>query len=264
MIATNCKVLPANRQYLAAFASLLLLVNKLNLLHIMKKKIRTILTGIICAGFLLSCQVNSPGDYKGKTFSDLMYKEGPQSIPGKLQCEYYDFGGEDVAYHDDDTINSGSGRLNPADGSYLHEFRINEAVDISFTKFRDPAIDNNQFNFVEPEKDQLYVGWTAPGEWTKYTVKVKKAGTYQLGIMYTANQNGKISFSVNDKDATGPVLIPSTFVEADSVAWRQWHHWNYIDDIARLDLQKGLHTITIHTVDIGQMNYDYINFEFLK
>ena len=146
----------------------------------------------------------------------------------------------------------------------FNEFRMNEAVDISYTKFRDPAIDNSPFNFVEPEKDQFYVGWTAPGEWTKYTVNVEKTGTYQLGIMYTSNQNGKISISVNDKDKTGPLLITSTFVAADTIAWRQWHHWNYIDKLARIDLKKGLQTITIHTVEIGQMNYDYINFELIK
>jgi hypothetical protein len=193
-----------------------------------------------------------------------MYSSGPQIIPGKLQCEYYDFGGEGVAYHDVDTINSGSGRLNPADGSYLNEFRIKEAVDISYTKFREPPIDNNPFNFVEPQKDQLYVGWTQPGEWTKYTVNVRTPGKYQLGIMYTSNQNGKISISVNDKDETGPISIPSTFIAADTIAWRQWHHWNYLDNIALIKLKKGLQTITLHTVEIGQMNYDYINFQLVN
>jgi hypothetical protein len=231
---------------------------------IMKNKIRTCLSFLFCIDILLSCHPNSIGDYKGKTYSDVRYHSGPQTIPGKLQCEFYDFGGEGVAFHDNDTINSGSGRLNPADGSYLNEFRINEAVDISFTKFRDPAIDNNPYNFVEPEKDQLYVGWTAPGEWTKYTVNVTKTGTYTIGIMYTSNQNGKISFSVNDKDVTGPLSIPSTFVKADSVPWRQWHHWNYIDQITRIDLKKGLQIITFHTVEIGQMNYDYLNFKLAE
>ncbi|WP_249721311.1 hypothetical protein [Aquiflexum sp. TKW24L] len=32
-----------------------------------------------------------------------------------------------------DSINSGSGRLNPPDGTYLNAFRINEPVDISYT-----------------------------------------------------------------------------------------------------------------------------------
>ncbi len=214
-------------------------------------------------GIFESCQSGKIA-YKGTPFNDSVYKSGPQIIPGKLQCEYYDFGGEGVAYHDSDSINSGSGKLNPADGSYLNEFRIKEAVDISYTKFRDPAIDNNPYNLVGPEKDQFYVGWTAPGEWTKYTVNVKETGTYQLGIMYTSNQNGKISISVNDLDKTGPLPVSSTFVAADSIAWRQWHHWNYINKLAKIELQKGIQTITIHTVEIGQMNYDFINFELNK
>ncbi len=215
--------------------------------------------------FLESCQTGKNlNTYKGKPYSDSIYNAGAQTIPGKLQCEYYDFGGEGIAFHDNDSTNSGSGRLNPADGSYLHEFRIDESVDISYTKFRDPAIDNTLYNLVQPEKDQLYVGWTNAGEWTKYTVNVTKAGTYQLGIMYTSNQNGKIAISVNDQDATGPLLIPSTFVAEDSVAWRQWHHWNYIDSISQVKLKEGLQTLTIHTVEIGQMNYDYIDFKLAE
>jgi hypothetical protein len=213
---------------------------------------------------LITTQVFSQEKYKGKPFADSKYKGGAQTIPGKLQCEYYDLGGEGISFHDSDTINSGSGALNPADGTYLNEFRMHEPVDISYTKFRDPAIDNNPYNVVEPEKDQLYVGWTKPGEWIKYTVKVEKTGTYQLGIMFTSNKNGKISISVNDKDTTGPLIIPSTAVADEPVAWRQWHHWNYLDDIARIDLQEGLQTITIYTVELGDMNYDYINFKLVK
>ena len=191
---------------------------------------------------------SSIGNYSGTPYADSAYNKGAQIIPGRLQCEYYDLGGEGVAYHDNDSINSGSGHLNPSDGSYLNEFRKSEAVDISYTKFREPAIDNNSFNFVEPEKNQLYVGWTSPGEWTKYTIKVKEAGNYKLGLMYTSNKNGKISFSINDKDITGPISVPSTFVPADTIAWRQWHHWNYIDNIANIFLKEGLQTFTIHTV----------------
>jgi hypothetical protein len=201
------------------------------------------------------------GNYKGAPYADPLYENGAQSVPGKLQCEYYDFGGEGIAYHDSDTINSGSGHLNPADGTYLNEFRIMEAVDISYTKFREPPIDNTSYNLVQPEKDQLYVGWTSPGEWIKYTINVESDGNYRLGLMYTANQNGKISFSVNDIDGTGPILVPSTFVAADTVGWRQWHHWNYIGNLVNIHLKKGLQTFTIHTVEIGQMNYDFISFQ---
>ena len=212
-----------------------------------------------------SCQ---PGGgqkaYNGKPYTDSVYTAGPQNIPGKLQCEFYDFGGEGIAYHDDDSINSGSGRLNPVNGSYLHQFRISEAVDISYTKFADPPIDNTIYNLVQPEREQLYVGWTKPGEWTKYTVNVTRTGSYKLGLMYTSNKGGKISVSLNDKDATGSIEVPTTYAAADTVAWRQWHHWNFIDKIAVINLNKGIHTITIHTVENGDMNYDYISFELVE
>jgi hypothetical protein len=42
---------------------------------------------------------------------------------------YYDLEGEGVAYHDTDPQNHGSGELNPADVTYLNEFRIHEGVD---------------------------------------------------------------------------------------------------------------------------------------
>ena len=191
-----------------------------------------------------------------------MYKDGVQIIPGKVQCEYYDFGGEGIAYHESDSVNSGSGNYNPADGTYLNEFRINESVDISYTKSGD--IDDNSFNMVDPEMNQLYIGWTNPGEWTKYTVDVKSSGRYRIGIMYTAHDNGKISISINDKDITGTLEIPSTFVLEDTLGWRQWHHWNYLDNIAEIDLEKGLQTLSLFTVETGQMNYDYLEFSIIK
>ena len=203
-------------------------------------------------------------EYSGKTYHDSRYAGGAQKIPGRLECEYYDLGGEGVAFHDSDSINSGSGKLNPADGNYLNEFRINEAVDISYTKYRDAMIDNSPYNFVAQEQDKLYVGWTAPGEWVKYTIDVTEAGKFKLGLMYTANQNGKISISLNDMDITGPIDIPSTFAAEDTVAWRQWHHWNYLDNIAEIELKKGVQQITLHTIAIGQMNYEHLDFERIE
>lgn len=209
--------------------------------------------------FFFSCSTGKKvSDYAGIPYSDVRYAKGAQNIPGKIQCEYYDLGGEGIAYHDTDTINSGSGRLNPLDGSYLHAFRSNEAVDISFTKSR--QIDDTDYNRVKPAMDHLYLGWTSPGEWIKYTIDVKKTGRYHLGIQYTAHEDGQISISINDKDVTGPLHIVSTYDQRDTVAWRQWHHWNYLDHIAEIGLQKGRQVLTLHTVANGQMNYDYLNF----
>ncbi len=195
-------------------------------------------------------------------FSDERYSGGPQTIPGKVQLEYYNLGGEGVGYHDTDSINSGSGRLNPADGSYLNEFRIKEAVDISYTKSRD--IDDHKFNLVKPEMDQLYVGWTEPGEWMMYTVDVQTPGTYQIGIMYTSNAGGHILLSVNGEDKTGPMAITTTNDPKDQIGWRQWHHWNYSDSIGTVKLKKGIQKITLHTVAVGNMNFDYLNFALIE
>ncbi|MGE5447091.1 MAG: hypothetical protein ACM3PR_01930, partial [Bacteroidales bacterium] len=86
------------------------------------------------------------------------YNNNIQHIPGKVQCELYDQGGEGVAYHDTDAVNNGSGKLNPPNGTFLNEFRMKEGVDISYTKTGD--IDNNPYNVVEPIMGELYAGWT--------------------------------------------------------------------------------------------------------
>jgi len=62
--------------------------------------------------------------YKGLPYHDSRYQAGPQKIPGQVLCAYYDLGGEGVAYHDSNPQNQGSRELNPADGTYLNEFRI--------------------------------------------------------------------------------------------------------------------------------------------
>jgi len=181
-----------------------------------------------------------------------------QQLPGRLECEYYDEGGERVAYHDTDSINNGSGKLNPANGSFLNEFRMKEGVDISYTKTGN--IDNNPYNQVPRDLNKLYVGWTQPGEWINYTIKVNKAGTYPIGILYTSNGNGTISVDIDGKDATGPLSISSTHNDRDTVAWRQWHHWNASDSIGSITLKKGVHVLTLHILTNGNMNLDYLDF----
>src|SRR5271170_1993606 len=93
--------------------------------------------------------------YMGKPFQDSLHHD-IQTIPGRLQCALYDLGGEGIAYHDTDSINQGSGKLNPADGTYLNEFRMKEGVDISYTKAH--GIDDNPYNRVPRDMGQLYVG----------------------------------------------------------------------------------------------------------
>lgn len=77
---------------------------------------------------------------QSQPFRDCVYQGGPQSIRGRVQCAYYDLGGEGIAYHDTDAKNQGSGGLNPSDGSYLNQFRRNEGVDTSLYEIPAPDL----------------------------------------------------------------------------------------------------------------------------
>ena len=174
---------------------------------------------------LFSCTATGAGKsdflsgYKGTPFEDSRFRSGAQKIPGRVLCAYYDRGGEGVAYHDSDAKNNGSGTLNPADGSYLNEFRMGEGVDTSYTKFgRDPQIDDNPYEKVQPPANLLYVGWTEPGEWFNITVDAAQTGDYVADLLYTSNRGGTIALDVNGESATGPLLIESTFNAQDPVA----------------------------------------------
>jgi hypothetical protein len=109
-----------------------------------------VLVGALFAASTFGASQDSLSNYKGAPYHDSHYQGGAQKIPGQVFCAYYDQGGEGVAYHDSDAKNNGSGVLNPADGSYLHEFRMHEGVDTSYTKFNlNPQIDDTPYEKVQ-------------------------------------------------------------------------------------------------------------------
>src|SRR5260370_23074018 len=76
-----------------------------------------IVVGALCVPVLAPAKTKH---YQGKPFHDSVYNGGPQRIPGRVMCAYYDLGGEGVAYHDADAKNNGSGGFEPAGGTLLH------------------------------------------------------------------------------------------------------------------------------------------------
>ena len=222
----------------------------------MKSGVRLpVMTALFTITALGASNVDFLSHYKGTPYQDGYYNGGAQKIPGVVHCAYYDRGGEGVAYHDTDAKNHGSGELNPANGTYLNEFRMGEGVDTSYTKFKlDPQIDDNPFEQVQPPANLLYVGWTEPGEWFNMTVEVAQAGDYTADLLYTSNRGGTISLDVNGEAATGPMTIVSTFNASDPLAWRQWHHWRIALGIAKVRLQAGKSVLTVHILTEGNMN----------
>ncbi|OAV72963.1 Carbohydrate binding module (family 6) [Bacteroidales bacterium Barb6] len=220
---------------------------------------KTFLSTLSSAGigifFLASCSTatspaTSPAskDYQGEPFKDNTFAVAPQTIPGRVMCAAYDLGGEGIAYHETTEKNHGSGGLNPADGSYLNEFRISEAVDISYTK---EGLDDTPDNLAAPDLGMFYIGWTDPGEWVNYTVDVTETGTYSVQFFCSAETDGAVSLSVDDKDVTGNLPVASTGSP---------HRWNLLTDFAEVRLEKGLHILTLHTQEAGKMNYAWFNF----
>jgi hypothetical protein len=202
-------------------------------------------------------------NYKGTPFQDSVYTGGPQQIPGVVEFEYYDLGGEGVAYHDTDTANSGSCGLNPCDGTYLNTFRHLESADTSYTKFgNNPAIDDSQYVLVPQNPNKLYLGWTVNGEWANYTVNIQQAGLYSINLMYTNPLGGTISFSIDGQDVSGLITPILTFNAADTLNWRNWHHWNKTNDIARVRLPAGLHVLRLNLNLNG--NFDYAEFNYVS
>ena len=88
------------------------------------------------------------------TSTQTPYNGTPVTLPGTVEAEEFDQGGEGIAYHDNVPGNIGGA------------FRPSEDVDIQPTSDTD-----GNFN----------VGWMENGEWMEYTVNVT-TGTYDLGV----------------------------------------------------------------------------------
>jgi hypothetical protein len=168
----------------------------------------------------LTGRAEVPPNYQGKPFADAFHKAGAPNIPGIVQSALYDLGGEGIAYHDTDSTNNGSGKLNfekghqrAHAGEYLWFFRKDEGADLSFVK---DWADLNHTNLVSPHINQLYLGWTEDGEWCNYTVNVTLPGAYRIKALY-AFQANTVTFDLNGKPAaTCRLPVPTA----------GYHHWN--------------------------------------
>lgn len=226
----------------------------------MKRHLRSLFSvslSIVVAGLAGSTAAAVPPGYAGKLFGDAKRPAVPQAIPGRVLCANYDAGGEGVAYHDTDAINNGSGKLNPADGSYLNEFRKDEGVDISYVKRLNDL--EHGCNRYTPPEGLHYVGWTEPGEWFNVTVSVAQAGTYDLAILYTSQRGAEIAIECNDTALTGTIALETTFDAKETIPWRQWHHWA-LHHAAAVMLPAGESVLKVRVISGGNMNLGWLEF----
>jgi hypothetical protein len=125
----------------------------------------------------------------GLSLSSTPFGGTARALPGTVQSEDFDDGGEGVAYHDVEPVNYG--------GAYR-----NTAVDIQGT-----SDVGGGYN----------VGWVALGEWLKYTVNVLTPGRYTLSSRVAGVVDGGVfHIEFNGIDKTGPLAVPNTD------GWQTW------------------------------------------
>lgn len=136
------------------------------------------------------------------------YSGTPAPIPGTVQFENYDVGGEGTAYHDSTSGNAGG------------VYRTNN-VDIQAT-----GDSGGGYN----------IGWVAAGEWLKYTVNVTSAGTYRLDLRVAQKgSGGRFHVEVDGADKTGAITAPNTG------AWQTWQTMS----VGGIGLTAGTHVVRV-------------------
>jgi hypothetical protein len=121
--------------------------------------------------------VTAQGDIQGL---QVPFDTDPFSIPGQIEVEHFDFGGEGISYHDLEAVNLG--------GAY----RTTEGVD------------------VEDGNGGKIVSHTVTGEWLEYTVNVQKRATYNLEFTLASAAAGNSFQVVLDEKVIATVDVPVT------------------------------------------------------
>jgi len=114
------------------------------------------------------------------------YQGVVRAIPGTIETEDFDEGGEGVAYHD----------LDPQNQEKKQPPYRDTGVDL---EWRDAA--SGKFN----------LGWTKAGEWLVWTVDVRETGRYRIEMAVASQKKGGVfHLEFNGVDRTGPLEVPDT------------------------------------------------------
>lgn len=112
---------------------------------------------------------------------------GPHNIPGKVEAEDFDNGGEGIAYHDRDLNNECPER-----------YRGSASVEVC------------QMKKINKNEKGLNVANTAPGEWLKYTVNINPAGSYDIETRIASERGGTFHIEFDGINKTNVVSFPNS------------------------------------------------------
>ena len=178
-----------------------------------------------------SAYVNNSGGFTA-TLSGNSWQNGtgegpfggtPAAVPGTVQAANYDTGGQGVAYNV--TSVNGTGNSYRSDGVDLESCTDSGCGDD--------------------------LGWTATGQWFRYTVNVAAAGTYTVSIRLASPSGVTDAFRITDaagNDLSGTENVPAT---------GGWQTWTTVT--STVQLSAGQQTLVVDQ-DNGGWNIRYLSF----
>ena len=150
-------------------------------------------------------------------------------IPGKIEAENFDTGGEGIAYHDTTAGNLGN------------QYRILEDVDIEYC-----SDTGGGYN----------AGWMANNEWLEYSVDISAPGDYSIDIRVASNTTGgNFHLEFDGVDRTGNIQVPVT---------GGWQNWTTVSATATLSSGKQvMRFANADSPDEYNINYFQISANFV-
>lgn len=141
----------------------------------------------------------------------------PAAVPGTIQLENYDTGGEGNAYHDTDEEDKGN------------------------TKYRTDSQAGP--DIVTTPDGGRAIGYTEQGEWLQYTVNVAEAGTYEYTLRASSGTTGaRIKITLHD-DPDAPVTLAQ--VNIPKTGDNNWDNYRDITGKLLKTLEAGPHTLRV-------------------
>lgn len=145
----------------------------------------------------------------------------PSEIPGKIEAENFDEGGEGVAYHDADEENREAGA------------RLDEGVD------------------VKSEGGRTCIGWTQEGEWLAYTVDVKETSQFKYTLFAaTDNNSASFHFEIDGEKISSTKTVGST---------GDWSTYKEVTGTTK-EISAGKHVLKL-VIDGSYFDVDWFSFE---
>ncbi|MBR4839656.1 MAG: carbohydrate-binding protein [Paludibacteraceae bacterium] len=146
-------------------------------------------------------------------------------VPGKIEAEDFDEGGEGISFHDEERLNNGNS-----------DYRKGYGVD------------------VKDEDGNIRLGWTVKDEWLEYTVNIQETARYLItALVSTDNDEASFHFLLDDEVITDEIKATNT------------GDWNTLVEVSAetKELPAGEHVLKLY-IDNSFFDIDWFKLELLN